>query len=98
MASFELGDAPRMLTFTSAGLLRTARDNSSAKRFLDFMLSEEAQRIIGTISGISPARPDVRASYSFEVQYDSSSAFYPGETDLKAMPAIMKTFRSMDIP
>jgi ABC-type Fe3+ transport system substrate-binding protein len=98
VASFELGDAPRMLTFTSAGLLRTARDNSSAKRFLDFMLSEEAQRIIGTISGISPARPDVRASYSFEVQYDSSSAFYPGETDLKAMPAIMKTFRSMDIP
>ena len=98
VASFEIVDAPRMLTFTSAGLLRTARDNVSARRFLDFILSEDAQKIIGSISGISPARPDVRATYPFEVEYGSSSTFHPSESDLKEMPAVMETFRTLNIP
>ena len=98
VASFGMGDAPRMLTFTSTGLLRTAREKVSARKFLDFILSEDAQKIIGSISGISPARVDVRASYPFEVEYDSSSAFYPDEADLKGMPTVLKTFRSMNVP
>ncbi len=96
--SFGMSDAPRMLTFTSAGLLKTARENPSAQKFLDFILSEDAQKIIGSISGISPARPDVRASYAFEVEYDSNSAFYPTEPDLKEMPGVLETFRSLNIP
>src|SRR5207244_1530236 len=56
-------EAPPMLTFTSAGLVGDAEDNPSARRFLDFLLSEDAQRIICTIVGIAPPRPGISADY-----------------------------------
>src|SRR5437870_9404159 len=69
VALLRMKEAPPMLTFTSAGLVKGAEENASARRFLDFLLTEDAQGIIGTIAGIAPTRPGIRASYPFELKY-----------------------------
>jgi ABC-type Fe3+ transport system substrate-binding protein len=98
ITSFETEGIPRMLTFTSVGLLRTAKDNKSARNFLDFLLSEEAQKIIGTITGIHPSRPGVKTVYPFEAQFTSNSAFHPDETDLSTMPGTLEMFSKLKVP
>ncbi len=75
--SFETEKIPRMLTFTTAALLKTASDNKSARKFMDFLLSEDAQRLIGRISGISPSMPGIKAAYPFEVEYSPKTTFHP---------------------
>ncbi|MDA4128237.1 MAG: extracellular solute-binding protein [Thaumarchaeota archaeon] len=98
VASFEIDDAPRMLTFTSAGLIRNAEENASAHKFLEFLLTEDAQKIIASIRGIAPTRPGVLTTYPFEARYSSRDAFHPDESDLEAMPKVMETFRTMKLP
>lgn len=98
IASFENEGIPRMLTFTTVGLLRTAKDNKSAQKFLDFLLSEEAQKIIGSIAGIHPSRPGVKTAYPFEAEFTAKSAFHPDETDAATLPETLKTFSKLRLP
>jgi ABC-type Fe3+ transport system substrate-binding protein len=95
--SFEIEDVPRMLTFTSAGLTCNGEDNESAKTFLDFLTSSEAQRIVGTIPGISPARKGIHTTYDFEVKYSGKTQFHPDEADLRDLPQIVETYKKMDL-
>ena len=96
--SFETEEIPRMLTFTTAGLLRTAKDNKSARKFLDFLLSEDAQKIIGKITGISPSMPGQKAAYPFEVEYSSKNVFHPDAEDLESLPETLATFSRLKLP
>ncbi len=96
--SFESENIPRMLTFTTAGLLRTAKDNSSAHKFLDFLLSEDGQRLLGRITGISPAMPGVKAGYPFEMEYSSENVFHPDGEDLASLPETLRTFAKLGLP
>ena len=96
--SFEKEGIPRMLTFTTAGLVRTGKDNKSARKFLDFLLSEDAQSIIGRITGISPSMPGQKAAYPFEVEYSPKSVFHPDAEDLRSLPATLATFSKLKLP
>jgi len=98
VALLRMKEAPPMLTFTSAGLVGDAEDNGSARRFLDFLLSEDAQRIIGTIAGIAPARPGISLAYPFEVKYESGSSFHPDATDLDEISTALSTFNKLQLP
>lgn len=97
--SFEIEDVPRMLTFTSAGLTKSAENNESARLFLDFLSSNEAQRIVGTIPGISPGRNGVRTTYDFEAKYSAiRSKFHPDGEDLRQLPDNIETYRKIGLP
>ncbi len=98
VALLRMKEAPPMLTFTSAGLVSGAEENGSARRFLDFLLSEDAQRIIGKIAGIAPARPGISAAYPFEVKYESGSNFHPDATDLDEISSALTTFQRLQLP
>jgi len=98
VASFEIPDVPRMLTFTSAGLTKWGRDNESAKTFLDFLASTEAQKIIGTIPGISPSKPGAKTDYEFEAKYSGRNTFHPDEEDLKELPRALKLYKELGMP
>ena len=98
VALLRMKEAPPMLTFTSAGLVGDAEENGSARRFLDFLLSEDAQRIIGTIAGIAPARPGISLAYPFEVKYESGSSFHPDATDLDEISTALSTFNKLQLP
>jgi iron(III) transport system substrate-binding protein len=98
VAYLEIEDAPLMLTYTSAGILKNSQESESAHRFLEFLLSEPAQKIIGGIKGMSPIRPGVNASYPFDARYSSRSEFHPDETDLAELPSALETFRKLKLP
>ncbi|HLQ03725.1 MAG TPA: extracellular solute-binding protein [Nitrososphaerales archaeon] len=91
-------EAPPMLTFTSAGLVSGAEENASARTFLDFLLSKDAQKIIGTIAGIAPSRPGISASYPFELKYEPESDFHPDAADLEEIPKAITTFKRLQLP
>jgi iron(III) transport system substrate-binding protein len=96
--SFETEGIPRMMTFTTAALLRTAKDNKSARKFLDFLLSEDGQKLIGRITGIAPSMPGQKARYPFEVEYSSETVFHPDAEDLASLPGTLATFSKMKLP
>jgi len=96
--SFETEGIPRMLTFTTAALMETAKDNKSARKFLDFLLSEDAQSLIGKITGISPSMPGKKAGYPFEVEYSSRNVFHPDPEDLESLPGTLATFSKLGLP
>jgi iron(III) transport system substrate-binding protein len=96
--SFETEGIPRMLTFTTAGLLKTAKDNKSARKFMDYLLSEDAQRIIGTITGISPSMPGQKAAYPFEAEYSAKDVFHPDPEDIASLPGTLETFSRLKLP
>jgi len=96
--SFETEGIPRMLTFTTAGLLRTAKENKSARKFLDFLLSEDGQRLLGGITGISPSMPGKKAAYDFEAEYSSRDVYHPDAEDLASLPATLATFSKLGLP
>jgi iron(III) transport system substrate-binding protein len=96
--SFETQGIPRMLTFTTAALLRTAKDNKSARKFMDFILSAEAQKIIGTITGISPSMPGQKTAYPFEAEYSSKNVFHPDAEDIESLPQTLATFSRLRLP
>ena len=98
MRSFEAEGIPRMLTFTTAALLRTAKENKSARKFLDFLLSADGQRLIGRITGISPSMPGQKAGYPFEVEYSSKNVFHPDSEDLASIPGTLATFSKLGLP
>jgi iron(III) transport system substrate-binding protein len=98
VASFEAEGIPRMLTFASVGLMRTAKENDSARRFLDFLLTEEAQKIVGTITGLSPSRPGLKTPYPFEAEYGPKSEFHPDGEDLRTLPQSLETFARLGLP
>jgi len=98
VALLKMVDAPQMFTFTSVGILRTSEGNDSAKRFLDFLLSEEAQKIIGGIPGLLPSRTGIRASYPVEVGFGPDTAFHPDEADLRDVADALEQFKRLGLP
>jgi ABC-type Fe3+ transport system substrate-binding protein len=97
--SFEIEDVPRMLTYTSAALTKNGQENKSAKTFLDFLTSREAQQIIATIPGISPARSGIRTSYDFEVEYSpKKNQFHPDVVDLEELPSAIEIYEKIGLP
>jgi ABC-type Fe3+ transport system substrate-binding protein len=96
--SFETEGIPRMLTFTTTGLLRTAKDNKSARKFLDYLMSKDAQRLLGKITGISPSMPGQKAGYPFEVEYSAKDVFHPDAQDLETLPGTLATFSKLKLP
>lgn len=97
--SLKIQDVPPMLTFISAGLTQSGEYSESAKTFLDFLASKEAQRIVGTIPGISPARKGMGTSYDFEIAFSrDKSDFHPDGIDLADLPQIIQTYKSMSLP
>jgi len=96
--SFATKGIPRMLTFTTAALLKTAKENKSARKFLDFLLSKDGQQLIGRITGISPSMPGKKAAYPFEVEYSSKDVFHPDAEDLESLPGTLATFSRLGLP
>jgi len=96
--SFEKEGISRMLTFTTAGLLRTAEHNKSARKFMDFLLSEDGQKLIGRITGISPSMPGKKAGYPFEAEYSSNDVYHPDAGDLETLPETLATFSRLRLP
>jgi len=93
-----LDDAPPMLTFTSAGLIGGAEANPSALAFFDFLVSSEAQRIIGTIPGIAPVRPGIRPAYDFQLKYGPASDFHPDEREIEETMKAAELFSELGLP
>jgi len=96
--SFHTERIPRMLTFTTAALLRTAKENKSARKFLDFLMSEDGQKALGKISGLSPSMPGVKAAYDFEADYSPDSVYHPDAEDIESLPETLATFSKLGLP
>ncbi|HXW36353.1 MAG TPA: ABC transporter substrate-binding protein [Nitrososphaerales archaeon] len=94
----KIDDAPQMFTTTSVGLLKGSEDNASAKKFLDFLLGAEAQRIISRIPGISAAMKGLSPAYDFEVELPAPSDFHPTELDVRETVAALSLFRKLKLP
>jgi len=98
VALLKMDDAPQMFTFTSVGILRTSEGNDSAGRFLDFLLSEEAQKIVGTIPGLLPSRQGVKARYPVEVSFGPDTGYHPDEKDLREVADAVELFGRLGLP
>jgi ABC-type thiamine transport system substrate-binding protein len=92
------GEMPLMRTFTSVGVLKVSEGNESAQAFVEFLLSEEAQKIIGRIPGIAPAMAGIRPSYDFECKFDQSSEFHPMGGELDEVAKSSALFRGLGLP
>ncbi len=89
---------PHMMTFTSAGIVSGSEQPDSAKRFIDFLVSPQGQRIVGEIPGIAPVRRGVPASYDFEHTINSKTGFFPQPDDVKAAEESVRLFRKLGLP
>jgi ABC-type Fe3+ transport system substrate-binding protein len=96
--SFATERIPRMLTFTTAALLKTAKENKSARKFMDFLLSQKGQELLGGITGIAPSMPGVKASYPFEVEYSPKDVFHPDAEDIASLPGTLSSFSKKGLP
>jgi ABC-type Fe3+ transport system substrate-binding protein len=89
---------PHMMTFTSAALVDGSDKSAPARKFMDFLLSSEAQKIIGSIPGIAPVRRGVHASYDFEHRYGPKTEFHPDVADASATKKAVELFRKLGVP
>lgn len=80
LQQLKISELPRLYTFTTAGLLRNAKDNASARHFLDFLASGEGQAAIGKIWGILPltGRSPEKLPKGWNKKY-----FFPTEDEVK---------------
>lgn len=86
-----------MMTFTSAALLNDSKDSVPARKFMDFLLTKEAQKTIGTIPGIAPVDGG-RPSYDFEHVYGDGTAFHPSGSDFREVESTVKLFQRLKLP
>lgn len=98
VALLKMKDAPQMVTWTTSALLKGSEENESARRFLDFVLSPKAQRLIGRIPGLHPALPGVGTSYPFEVAVGPKTEFHPDAEDLAAAAKAAESFTMLGLP
>lgn len=98
VALVEDARVPHMMTFTSVGLLKGSEDNPAAARFVEFLLTPVAQKIIGTIPGIAPVAPGVGPSYDFEHTLKESTQYHPSDDEFEALPRDIEEFRSLGLP
>ncbi len=89
---------PHMMTFTSAALLKSSGRSDAARRFMDFLLTPEAQKIIGGIPGIGPVVHDMKPSYDFEHSYDETTSFHPDVRDFDEITSTADLFRDLGLP
>jgi iron(III) transport system substrate-binding protein len=62
----KLKDVPLMMTFNSIARTETGKHPASAELLLEFLLSREGQKMVGSTYLRIPARPRVNAPYSLE--------------------------------
>lgn len=62
----QVSDFPLMLSPTPAAILKTAENNRAAEAFVDFLLTDEAQKIIGNIEVRFPAKNVAGAKFTIE--------------------------------
>jgi ABC-type Fe3+ transport system substrate-binding protein len=89
---------PHMMTFTSAALTKGAEENAAARKFMDFLFTPEAQRILGGIRGIAPVRKGVRVAYDFEHHYGETTEFHPQGTDFERFEKTKELFGELKLP
>jgi ABC-type thiamine transport system substrate-binding protein len=87
-----------MMTFTSAALLKGSEGSRPAKKFLDFLVTPEAQSIIGNIPGIAPVMTRMRPTYVFEHEYGSRTKFHPTPDDFRLVASTVAQFRKLRLP
>jgi ABC-type Fe3+ transport system substrate-binding protein len=78
--------------------MKTGSENKSTGRFVDFLLGNQGQSLIGKIAGLSPARPGVKPSYPTEVEPRGDEDFHPDEADLRSAAEAAKTFAKLGLP
>jgi ABC-type Fe3+ transport system substrate-binding protein len=94
----KIEDTPQMFTFTSVGITKSGAKNGSAGRFVDFLLGEQGQSLVGRIPGLSPVRPGVKATYPTELEPPGEKDFHPTEADMKAAADAGKMFAALGLP
>ena len=72
----QLSDFPIMVAPTAVSLMKTAENPRAAKLLIDYLLTDDAQKVIGNIEVRFPAKPGVEAKFSLA----------------KALPAGIETF------
>lgn len=98
VALLQMDDAPPMVTWTTAAMLKQAEENESARRFLDFLLTPGAQRLIGRIPGLHPALPGAKTSYNYEVRVGPRTEFHPVKGDMEAAAEAAAEFSRLGLP
>jgi ABC-type thiamine transport system substrate-binding protein len=98
VALVEASRIPHMMTFTSAGLVKESEDSRPARKFMGFLLTPQAQDIIGSIPGIAPVLRKTKASYDFEHEYDERTQFHPKEKDFSQIESDLALFRKLGLP
>ena len=61
-----LSDFPIMVAPSAVSLMKTAENPRAAKLFIDYLLTDDAQKVIGNIEVRFPARPGVEAKFSLD--------------------------------
>jgi ABC-type Fe3+ transport system substrate-binding protein len=89
---------PHMMTFTSAGVVFGSKKKESAVRFVDFLLSQTGQEIIGQIPGVAPVGEGFGTSYGFEHEITKDTHFHPTSRDLGAISEDVEAFRKLGLP
>jgi len=74
-------EVPLLTTFSHIAIINTTKNPNSAKLFVDFILSQEGQTIIGNTPVRFPARPNTPARFALEnvVGPGVKSVIYPSE-------------------
>lgn len=98
VALVESSRIPHMMTFTSAGLVKGSDGSRPAKKFMDFLLTSEAQEILGAIPGIAPVLPEGKMAYDFEHEYDDKTSFHPSASDFQVIEKDLSLFRELELP
>ncbi len=98
VALLHMEDAPQMLTFTSVGLTRPGGGNESARKFVDFLLGEQAQRLIANIPGIAPTLPGIPSAHPLGADLTGESGFHPTERDLRELPGVVRLLEKLRLP
>jgi len=89
---------PHMMTFTSAALLEESSDSLPARRFLDFLLTPAAQKIIGNIPGLAPVLTGVEPGYNFEHRWTEKTKFHPTIDDFREVAHSVDLFQKLKLP
>ncbi len=62
----QLSDFPIMVAPTTVSLMKTAENPKAAKLFIDYLLTDDAQKVIGNIEVRFPAKPGIEAKFGLE--------------------------------
>jgi len=92
LRQLKLKDVPTMLTFNAIAKTTAGRHPASTQLLIDFLLSEEGQKLVGSTYLRIPARTKVDAPYSLDkVAPKEKFVSFPNEATLKKAPDSIAT-------